>query len=110
MTLSTSITAYENCFEVLGKAMDAKRGIRMTFDTGAEANFFRMRCHQARKLDRERNAKIYTDPEHPMHGRSAYDPLSLRIAYEGDTVYLYVERNTVIPGKIEDLDDLEESA
>ena len=110
MTLSTSITAYDNCFEAFDRAIEAKRGIRMEFDDWGSANFFRMRCHQARKLDRERNAKIYSDPEHPMHGRSTFDPLTLRIIREGDNTYLYIERNTILPGKIEDLDDLEASA
>lgn len=110
MTLPTSLTAYDNCIEALDKALDAKRGIRMTFEDHGAANFFRMRCHQARKLTRERNAKIFADPQHPMHGRSLYDALVLRIQQIGDETYLYIERNNILPGKIEDLDDVDEAA
>lgn len=110
MTLPTSLAAYDNCIEALEKALESKRGIRMDFPDWGAANFFRMRCHQARKLTRERNAKIFTDPDHPMHGRSLYDALILRIQRLGDDTFLYIERNNVLPGKIEDLDNLEEAA
>lgn len=101
MSLPTSTLAYSQCYEVLDLALKDSLGIRMRVDRKPSpqenldaAMNFRMRCHQARKLDRDRNAEVYPDPEHPLHGRSAYDVLIIRdpkVTHDGD-VYLVIER------------------
>src|SRR6267154_6029802 len=101
MTISNSPLSYSDCYERMDVALADAKGCRFrinkpTFDTAyAEATFLRMRMHQARKLDRDRNAKIYPDPSHPMHNGSMYDQLTLRIKSVDGAVYLYMEKTMV---------------
>ncbi|MDE2107155.1 MAG: hypothetical protein KGL39_58660, partial [Patescibacteria group bacterium] len=97
MSLPTSTLAYSQCYDVLDKALEDPLGVRMRMPSLTVALHFRMRCHQARKLDREKNADIYPDADNPLHGRSAYDVLIIRdprMATDG-TVYLVIERSDI---------------
>lgn len=107
MSLSNSRLAYEDCYGAMDKAMASTRGIRISFPARGLANHFRMRAHQARAIMRNENRKIYTDPDHPLHGRSDYDGLRLTIEEEGDVAYLYIRKSNLMPGEIEDLDEIE---
>lgn len=110
MTLSDSEFAYDDCYKTFDKAAESKRGIRVEFDDFKTANYFRMRCHQARKIRRQKNAKVYPDPEHALHNRSEYDPYMITIESLGEQIYLYFRKMTLIPGKVEDLEDVEDTA
>lgn len=59
-----------------------------------EANFIRMRIHQARKLDRDKNREVY-EPGHKMHGCSPYDAITVRIKNIAGEVFLYLEQQMV---------------
>lgn len=50
----------------------------MTFDDPAVMRRFALRCHEFRRLDREQNKVLYPDPGATMHGRSAFDVISVR--------------------------------
>lgn len=91
MTVSTSPLAFGDCFDALDRALDDTHGIRLRVVDFAAGNFFRMRLHQARKLDRENNAKTY-EPDHPMHGRSNYDKLMVRIKNQRGAFFVYIEQ------------------
>lgn len=97
MSLPTSTLAYSQCYDVLDKALEDSLGVRMKMTSLPSAQHFRMRCHQARKLDRDKNAEIYPETDHPLHGRSAYDVLIIRdpkVATDGQ-VYLVIERSDI---------------
>jgi len=96
MSLPTSHRAYVDCFDVLDKAIEDDLGVRVKFETSEEATHFRLRCHNARKLMRQMNTKIYQDG-HPMHGASPYDHLVIKVHSDG---WLYVEKVTVLAQEI----------
>jgi hypothetical protein len=104
MSFPTSTIAYTDCYEAFDRALDHPRGIKVPTRTSADAERLRMRMHQARKLAREANTKIYPDPEHPLHGRSPYDALVVRI----DGNWVRVEPIQSFADKIVPIDDEED--
>lgn len=109
MSLSTSRLSYDDAFEFFERALTDPKGVRACFgqDEGA-ATHYRMRCHVARNIDRQENEKIY-DKGAPLHGRSVYDVLTLRVVQDDDLGewWVYATRN-VAPAVIESLSELEE--
>lgn len=81
MTLSQSRFAYNDCYEVMNKAIDDPKGIRVRVDDYNAGIHLRMRIHQARSIDRDDNRKTYAN-DHPMYGRSPYDRLIVRAPVE----------------------------
>lgn len=100
MSISTSPLSYGDCYAMMDAALADPLGSRIavrkpTHDASvAEATFLRMRMHQARKLHRDQNAAVYT-VDHPMHGCSMYDKLTMRIKTINGTVYLYLEQQAL---------------
>lgn len=105
MTVSNSLYAYEDCFGVLDAALADEKGLRMRFDTPSAAVYFRLRCHYARKLDREKNKEVYPKTD-LRHGMSQYDKVTIRLREDGDT-WLYFEKITSLPGEVESLSGAE---
>lgn len=104
MPISNSYRSYTDCYSVMDQALADTHGARVQVEDDNAAKFFRMRCHQARSIDRQRNAKTYQDPDHPLHGSSIYDELIVRIREDDEgTTWVYIEKCTVILGKIEGL-------
>jgi hypothetical protein len=91
MVISTSRLAYSDCFDLMDKAIADPKGIKIKFGENEEAWHFRIRLHTARKIDRKENRDIY-DQTHPLHGRSVYDQLTMRIRKVGDHAWLRLER------------------
>lgn len=107
MTVSVSRFAYQDCYEIMDKALDDPQGLRLHTKSNDDATFIRMRMHMARKLDREHNKEIYP-PEDPKYGVSPYDQLILRIRQHAGEVWLYIERITVESlGEVELLSEAE---
>lgn len=100
MSLSTSRGAYRDCFALLDRALDDTRGIRVELRDPAVATYLRLRVHQARQIDRAENLTTYPEPDHPLHGRSPYDCLTLRID-EGPPCWLYLDKIHVEVRRIE---------
>lgn len=105
MSLSNSRLAYGDCFELLDKALEETRGIRVEVIDLASANYLRMRIHHARTIDRRDNAITYPDRDHPMHGRSPYDILVVRIEEDSTSGWLYLDKQKVEIGRIEALEE-----
>jgi hypothetical protein len=107
MTLPVTRKAYEDSFDVLDKALEDPKGIRIPFDTSAEATTYRMRLNNARKVDRNHNARIY-EPGDPMHGESVYDTLqfTIRIGDDG-THFVYIEPRSKHIAEVESLTEIE---
>jgi hypothetical protein len=94
MSLPKTLLAYSDCISYFDSALQYSVGVRLPVsDLGAAYNL-RMRLNNARKLDRENNARMYP-PGHPMHGVSQYDKITARIKSEEGQHYLYLERNDV---------------
>jgi len=98
MTLPTSRLAYHDCFEAMDAALADPRGARIKTP---DAGHLRMRMHQGRNLDRKENAQTYEEG-HPLHGRSIYDKLVLRVKIIKSETYLYIEQ-IKLNGEIESL-------
>lgn len=103
MTLSQSPLSYEDCIQVLQAALDDPAGARIRFETQDAATYFRMRCHQARSLDRKGNAETYPKG-HQFHNTSAFDRLTVREPRRIDGEWwLYIEQTAVLPGRVESI-------
>lgn len=99
MTLSISKLAYDDCYAVMDAALADDRGIAVKMESFDAANHFRMRCHQARKIDRSLNAETY-EKGHALHRASQYDRLTLKIRNSADGFWLVLERTKIIPGEV----------
>lgn len=109
MVTSTSRLAYGDCFDLMDKAIADPKGIKIKFGLEAEAWHFRIRLHTARKIDRADNKITYMDV-HPMHGKSVYDVLTMRIATPNGPngiAWLRLERIDAREFEIESLADPE---
>lgn len=99
MTVSKSPGAYQDCYSAMDAAIADPIGIRLRMADEASAIYFRMRCHMARKIDRDNNALTF-EPGDPLYAISAYDTVVLRIREEDGVFWLYLEQNTVIPAGV----------
>lgn len=101
MALSNSTLAYTDCREFLEKALDADHGSRIPFRDEGGAKYFQMRCNQYRTLDRADSKLIY-EPGHNLHGKSAYDVLTLTVKLSTDGyAWVYAQQRTLPEGLVE---------
>lgn len=113
MSLSDSRLSYGDCYPFLDQALADPKGARVFLDTYKQAFTFRVRLHQARKIDRKDNKEIYFDkPDAPLYGRSVYDALRMRLVRaapeDGDDAYwLYAEHMTHDPSRVESLSEID---
>lgn len=77
MSYASSISAYPDIRNALDQALASAKGVRLKFPDDKAAMTFKGRVHSFRYQDRKENKKIYPE-DHPMHGRSAYDPLMVK--------------------------------
>ncbi len=78
MGSSNSILAYARERDILERALESERGLRLRYESEREAVYFIHRCNKFRVLDRKRNAVIYSEPAHEMHMASVFDRLQLK--------------------------------
>lgn len=111
MTTSTSRLAYDDIFQLLERAFEDPKGVRVEFsdrdsenENRGEAIQFRIRIHTARQIDRADNRRLHP-PEHPLHGRSCYDILRASIRTEEGRVFIYLEKRTLDGRNIENLSE-----
>lgn len=107
MSLPISKGAYHDCIEVFDKAIEDPHGVRVRLPDYSSANYFRMRMHMARKLNREENEETYPDPGHPLHGASPYDKLAVRLIELEGINYVYVERHGISLELVEALSEVQ---
>ena len=103
MSLPTSLLAYASELDAFRRANATERGIRIEFPDERSARAYLARLHQARVLDRKENKDVYA-PGDPMFGKSDYD--TIRVSKREDETgkfWLYLEKNEVIPGFVEEL-------
>lgn len=107
MSTSNSRLTYQDCYDVLDKALDDPIGVRVKVATDGDAANFRVRLHTARRIDREENATMY-GPDHPMYGKSVYDPLVIKIRPIRGQWYVYIEHRSNSIGEVEGLSEAPE--
>jgi hypothetical protein len=91
------------------KAMDDQKGIRIKFATEQDAWLYRLRLHNARKIDRKENEENY-EKGHGMHGKSVYDALIMRlrpVPNGGNAWWLRIEKISIGDLEIESLSEAE---
>lgn len=99
MGFNRSPLAFDDVKEVLERALDSPKGIRVTFETTRAAVDFRRRANTYRKQERERSVKLYA-PGDPLYGVSIYDKYILRLV---DSV-IYIELRTTDGIKVEEIE------
>lgn len=76
---------FDDIKQILDRALESSKGIRVTCETAAEAHRLRHRCNSFRVKDRETNTELYQMGD-PLHGVSLYDGLVLTM--EGTEIYI----------------------
>lgn len=94
MSLSDAKWAYKDCYDLMDKALKAERGIRVHLADYNSANYFRMRVHKARAVDRMEMRKAYL-PEDPKYGCSEYDTLVCLLRVEDGEHYAYIQKGGI---------------
>lgn len=108
MSISTSRLAYADCREFLDRALEDPKGARLWVGTEDKAIFFRMRCNQARQIERAESARLYPRDD-PKWGVCAYDILTLRLKSDvNDEWYVYAEKSNLDLDAIEPLSEIAE--
>ena len=108
MTAPTTRLSYGDAYDALDRAKDDAKGIRLRFDDFAAAATFRSRLHYARQVDRRDNIEIY-DSSDPLHGRSVYDPLVVRIKQDSESLWwVYIEHASIEHMVVESLSNAAE--
>jgi hypothetical protein len=77
MPYATSIHSYPDVRQLFDQALESEKGLRLTFETEAQAITNAGRFNAFRVRDRKENAKTYP-ADHTMHGRSPYDGLMVQ--------------------------------
>jgi hypothetical protein len=93
------------------KAMEDPKGIRIKFATEEDAWLYRLRLHNARKIDRRENEENY-EKGHGMHGKSPYDLLIMRLrqVLNGNgSWWLRIEKLSIDNLEIENLSEANEA-
>lgn len=82
MGFSRSPRAFTDAREILERALEAPKGVRIPCSSRSAATLLRSRLNYYRKIDRAQNKMVY-DQDHPLYGQSMYDALILRIPPKG---------------------------
>ena len=102
MSATASRNAYEDCFELLDKALDSANGVRNGHRERGSAMQMFTRLHRARQIDRDQNSEVYPEGD-PKHGVSEYDTLVIRSPKEEKGKWwIYIEPRA-IAGVVEEL-------
>jgi len=100
-----TLVAFDDVRKLMDKALDSARGIKIICRTHSDAIVLRRRCNTYRKRDRYENAQVYPEGN-PMHKRSVYDQLQLRVPPKGGEICLIIEKIEAIEYEIEILEEI----
>lgn len=108
MSTSESRLSYPDSQAFFDAAIGDAIGARRPFPSYGAAFNFRTRCHTYRKLCRIDNRKIYPDPQHPLHGRSEYDHITIHdpVQDAAGEWWVYAKRLDVGEEEIEPLSEI----
>lgn len=92
MALSNQLAAYSDCEEVFAAAKADKVGTRASFETDAQAKYFRLRLNHYRVLLRRESAQMYEKID-PQYGKSDYDEFICQVKEDTEgKFWVYVSR------------------
>lgn len=83
MAFSRSPLSYADVRDALEQALASEKGVAIECPDHGAAIALRQRMNTFRKIDRSENRKVYPE-DHPLHGNSNFDRLSLRVPPKGD--------------------------
>lgn len=109
MPVSSSRLSYDDCFTLFDKALADTKGARYQVSGGdyGKNQYFRMRMHQARALDRADNKLLFNLGD-PLFGRSVYDTLVIQLREDTEHKWwVYVTHTEIDAAEIESLSELE---
>ncbi len=109
MPVSESRLSYTDCFTLFERALADPKGARYQVGDGEHGKnqYFVMRMHQARALDRKDNRAIY-EPGEPLYGRSVFDVLVCQLKQDSEEKWwVYVSHTELDESQIEPLSELE---
>lgn len=112
MPVSNSRLSYGDCFALFERALADPKGARYQCPPGdfGQNQYFRMRMHQARSLDRIDNKTMYEIGD-PLYGRSVYDVLIVQLKEDTEGKWwTYVSHTGIDEGAIESLSEIEGAA
>lgn len=83
----------------LDRVLEAKKGLRITFEDKKKAESFRFRCYTVRRRELERNQRIYNDPEYKQ---THWDSISMYLEDNDDgTCTLIARHDDFISGSLD---------
>ena len=103
---SKSLMAFDDVRAVLDRAAESSKGVKVVCKSRGEAVITRSRMNYLRVLDRKQNGIVY-ESDHPLHMRSVWDRLIIRIPPRGspEETTIYVEKRSIDNWTIEEITD-----
>src|SRR5215469_15576608 len=102
MPVTDAKAAYEDCFDILDRALTSPNGIRWSSETEGTAKYLIQRLNKARMISRKESKEIFPH-DHPQYGTSAYDTLTVRAPVREDGKWWVYIKPRRIEGEIEEL-------
>lgn len=97
MGQAQTIEGYGDVIDLLNRALEADKGIRVAGEIKFLKNL-RQRCYAARRQDVRRSMRLFPEGD-PRHGKSHYDRLILQIQPDG----LHILQSDKITFTVEEL-------
>ncbi len=85
--MAESAESLSQVYELMDKALEAKKGIKIQLETPGDVWKLRHRCYAARLAERKA-AKTVNKPEDPLYGKSVYDVLRFDIDETNNTLII----------------------
>ena len=78
MPQAKGANSYPSARNLLDRAVDSEKGIKLPFENPKKAFSMRMNCYTVRSRQRIQNERIY-DSDHPLCGNTPWDHLELTL-------------------------------
>lgn len=98
MGLSKAVGSYDDCRQLLDKALASEKGIKITRESAGAAKHLRHRMNAYRAQTRRQSMTMY-EPGNPAYNVSPYDGLVLRVVEN----VIYVEPASIEGLQIEEI-------
>lgn len=99
-----SANALPNVRAFLDNVLEAKKGLKIKFESQKRAEGFRFRCYTVKRRELERNQKIYNNPDHTQ---TQWDSISFYLEPNEDGTCFFVARHDdFIAGSL-DIEEIE---
>lgn len=106
MSFTKAPIAYEDIRPVLDRALDAEKGIRLSFERRSEAVRWVTRANHFRTYHRSQSRIMFPDANDPRHHQCIYDKLVIRRPFdapEGSKIIVEVLNGYQLAATVEEL-------